>query len=72
MDLTIPGKMGGLEATSIIAKFDKDARVILSSGYSSEATLDDCQEQGFVGCLTKPFTAADLLHCVSLALDIDE
>jgi CheY-like chemotaxis protein len=71
MDLTVPGKMGGLEATSIIAKFDKDARVILASGYSSEATLDDCQEQSFVGRLTKPFTADDLLHCVSRALDID-
>ena len=60
MDLTIPGGMGGKEAVKEILKIDKDAKVIVSSGYASGATLADYKSFGFIDMINKPYTIAKL------------
>jgi len=56
MDLTVPGGMGGKEAVAKILEIDKNAKVIVLSGYSSGSELSRYQEWGFSGKIDKPFT----------------
>ena len=60
MDLTIPGKMGGKEATKELLKIDPEAKVIVASGYVDDATMAEYKKFGFNGALTKPYEIDDL------------
>ena len=60
MDLTVPGKMGGLEAASKILELDPSARIIVSSGYSHDAVMSDYQKYGFSDALHKPFSMEEM------------
>ncbi len=60
MDLTVRAGMGGLEATTKILAADPAARIIVSSGYSTDAVVADYSRHGFAGCLSKPFQIDDL------------
>jgi PAS domain S-box-containing protein len=60
MDLTIPGGMGGKEAVKHILDIDKDAKVIVSSGYSNDTVVSNYEKHGFVGYMHKPYSLADM------------
>jgi two-component system cell cycle sensor histidine kinase/response regulator CckA len=60
MDLTVPGKMGGLEATSKILDLDPSALIIVSSGYSHDAVMSDYKKYGFSDALHKPFNMEEM------------
>jgi two-component system cell cycle sensor histidine kinase/response regulator CckA len=60
MDLTMPGNLGGREATHKILEVDPEARVIVSSGYSSDPAVYNYQEYGFSGAITKPYVIDQL------------
>ncbi|MFH1148431.1 MAG: ATP-binding protein, partial [Pseudomonadota bacterium] len=60
MDLTIPGGMGGKEAVKKLLEIDPEARVIVSSGYSSDPIMSDFARYGFVGVIAKPYRIEDL------------
>jgi CheY-like chemotaxis protein len=60
MDLTIPGGMGGKEAAAQLLRIDPDARIIVSSGYSTDPVLANYRDYGFSGRLIKPFRMAEL------------
>ena len=68
MDLTIPGGMGGKEAIGELLARDHLARVIVSSGYSSDPVLADCTQYGFTGHLSKPFRLAELRDVIADAI----
>lgn len=58
MDLTIPGGMGGREAITEILAIDKEAKVFVSSGYSTDPAMLDFKAHGFSGVIAKPFDLA--------------
>ena len=58
MDLTIPGGMGGQDAVVKILELDKNARVFVSSGHSSDRIMTNFRDYGFVGAIAKPFDLA--------------
>jgi CheY-like chemotaxis protein len=60
MDLTIPGGMGGKEAIKELLKIDPQVKAIVSSGYSSDATMADHRKFGFSGVIPKPYKIEDL------------
>ncbi|MCE5250171.1 PAS domain S-box protein [bacterium] len=60
MDLTVPGAMGGLEATKLLLKNDPNARVIMSSGYSNDPVFSNFRRHGFMGIISKPFQFNEL------------
>lgn len=60
MDLTVAGGMGGTVAAAEILEIDPNAKLIVSSGYSSGAEMARFRELGFCARLEKPFRAADL------------
>jgi signal transduction histidine kinase/ActR/RegA family two-component response regulator len=56
MDLTVPGRMGGLEALRRLRALDPRVRAVVSSGYSNDPILASPREHGFAGVLAKPYT----------------
>ncbi len=60
MDLTITSGMGGEEAVRELLAINPTAKVIVASGYSSNAVIADYAKHGFVACLTKPFVLRTL------------
>ncbi len=59
-DLTVPGKMGGLEAVKEIRMIDKNIPVIVTSGYTDASVMSRYSDYGFTGMLQKPFTIDDI------------
>ncbi|MCA9794588.1 MAG: response regulator [Candidatus Eremiobacteraeota bacterium] len=60
MDLTVPGGLGGQEATRRLLELDPQARVVVASGYSNDPVMSDFARYGFRACLTKPFGLEEL------------
>jgi len=69
MDLTIPGKMGGLEAATAIQALDPEARLIVSSGYSNDPVMANYRRYGFCEAIVKPFRMDELEGSMQRALD---
>ena len=69
MDLMVPkGKMGGTAATKELLKRHKDAKVIVSSGYSSDPAMANPTSYGFKDVLTKPYKLEELDRVVKRVL----
>ena len=60
MDLTVPGGMGGREAVQKLHELYPDARVIVASGYSDDASIAEYAQRGFIASLAKPYTMEQL------------
>ncbi len=71
MDLTVPGGMGGMEAVKKLLEIDPEARVIVSSGYSTDLVIADYEEHGFSGIMTKPYSVEDLRVTLDMVLQQD-
>ena len=69
MDLTIPGGMGGVEACREILKFDSNAKIMVSSGYSDDPVLANFKTYGFQGEIKKPYTIDDFTKVIADVLD---
>ncbi|HPM02237.1 MAG TPA: response regulator, partial [Candidatus Cloacimonadota bacterium] len=65
MDLTIPGRLGGKEAISLIREFDLTIRAIVTSGYSNDPVMSNFAQYGFNGFLIKPFDIEMLAKALS-------
>jgi two-component system, cell cycle sensor histidine kinase and response regulator CckA len=70
MDLTVPGGMGGLEASRRILALDTDACLIVSSGYSHDPVMADHRAHGFSGVLAKPYTITELGQILQTVLAV--
>lgn len=68
MDLTIPGGMGGKEATAKILEFDSNAKIIVSSGYSDHPVMSEFEEYGFCGFIPKPYRTKELIDTLNSVL----
>jgi PAS domain S-box-containing protein len=55
LDLTIPGGMGGKETITRLLEVDPEIKAIVSSGYSNDPVMADCERYGFVGIIAKPY-----------------
>ncbi len=69
LDVIMPG-MGGLEVFQALKQLDPRVRVLISSGYSEEATSEALMEQGALGFLKKPYDIDKLRSEIAAALDL--
>lgn len=65
MDLTIPGGMGGKDAVKEILSFDPKAKVIVSSGYSNDPIMANCQKYGFCASIVKPYQLQEFTRAIN-------
>ncbi len=67
MDITLKGKMTGLEATREITK-TSDIPVIFITAHTDKTTLDYAREASTHGIFTKPFSDVELQAAIQQAL----
>jgi len=60
MDLTVPGGMGGKEATPKLLSINPGVKVIVSSGYFNDPVMAHFKRHGFSGVITKPYNIVEL------------
>ena len=68
MDLTIPGGLGGKDTAEALLEIDPEAKIIVSSGYSTDPVMENYTELGFCGIVKKPFKIDVLSMALSQAL----
>ena len=68
LDLTVPGRPGGLEAMDELKAIDPDVRAIVASGYSTAPVMDHVQDYGFCASIAKPFGIDELGKVIENAL----
>ena len=68
LDMIMP-KCGGHQAFYQIRAIDPKAKILLSSGYVSEAEVNDLLRQGACGFLSKPHRLATVAQAIRTALD---
>ena len=68
VDLTVPAGMGGEETAGHILKINKDAKIVVVSGYSNDPIIGDFQKYGFKATLTKPFGLSELDNMINNVL----
>ncbi|MBP2145785.1 PAS domain S-box-containing protein [Methanofollis sp. W23] len=60
LDLTVPGKMGGLETMEKLKELDPAVRVLVSSGYLNDPIIKNPGKYGFYGSIGKPYLLEEL------------
>ncbi len=69
MDLTVPGGMGGREATERLLELDPEAKVVAMSGYCDDPVMAEYKRYGFRSSLSKPFRQARLSQVLREVLE---
>lgn len=64
LDLTVKGGMGGVETLRRLRQRDPGARVIASSGYSTDPVMADYAKYGFDAIVVKPYRLEELSRAV--------
>ncbi|MBA4394192.1 MAG: hypothetical protein C0407_11625 [Desulfobacca sp.] len=72
LDLTVRGGMGGKEAIRKLEKIDPEVKAIVSSGYADDPVIQNFEQYGFKGVLTKPYLISDLCEILSKVLKTGE
>ena len=60
LDITVPGGLGGEETVEKLLQIDKNATVIVSSGYANDPIMSSYKKFGFRACISKPYTLNEL------------
>ena len=68
MDLTIPGGMGGREASRKLLQIAPETKIIVASGYSTDPIMARYREHGFCGAVAKPFDLDGLRKVIESVL----
>jgi two-component system, cell cycle sensor histidine kinase and response regulator CckA len=68
LDLIMP-TMGGRDCLKRLLEIDPQAKVLIASGYSADASTKECVDLGAKGFLAKPFRFKELMGQVRKVLD---
>ncbi len=71
IDLTVKHGMGGKETGKKILELDKNARLVISSGYKSDRVMVDYKQYGFKAAIAKPYKAEKLNKVLSEILSTE-
>ncbi len=68
VDLTVPGGMGGNEAAKAIRAIDPEARIVVSSGYSTDPIMANYRDHGYCATIVKPYQLPEIRKVLRQAL----
>jgi PAS domain S-box-containing protein len=72
LDLTIPDGMGGKDAARELLRIDPDAKLIVSSGYSTDPVMSDFRAHGFRAVISKPYRIEELGETLRKVLNVEQ
>ncbi len=64
LDLTVPGKLGGMGTLARLQQLDPQVKALVSSGYSNDPIMANYASHGFVGVISKPYSLIELSNMV--------
>lgn len=67
-DLLVQGGMGGKELAGLLLGIDPQARIVVSSGFSSDPVVENYRDHGFCAVILKPYRVEDLRNVIESAL----
>lgn len=67
-DLTVPGSMGGEEASNILIEYDPDLVAIASSGYTNSNVMSDYKNSAFKAVVPKPYRIKEMSDALNRVL----
>lgn len=67
-DLTVPGSMGGAEASNILIEYDPDLVAIASSGYTNSNVMLDYKNSAFKAVVPKPYRIKEMSDALNRVL----
>lgn len=70
LDLTVPGKMGGLETLERLKERDSGIKVVVSSGYLNDPIIRKPEKYGFAASICKPYMVHELGRVLQEVLSI--
>ena len=70
LDMTVPGGMGGKETAERIRALDKDAVLIISSGYSTDSLVGETGENVFNASIKKPYNLSQFARIIERELNV--
>ncbi|MEN6621064.1 MAG: response regulator transcription factor, partial [Smithella sp.] len=70
LDLIMPGK-GGKKCLNDLIAINPDAKVLMTSGYSSSQQIEELIDAGAAGFIRKPYRQKDLLFSIRKIIDDD-
>lgn len=68
LDLVVTGGSGARDTLAHLRELDPEVRAIVTSGYATDAILEEYEEHGFVAALTKPYTVHSMEKALKTAL----
>jgi PAS domain S-box-containing protein len=68
MDLTVPGGMGGKEAAEIIKSRYPEAKLVVSTGYSTDVVTENFRTYGFCDIISKPYNLKEFTEVLQRVL----
>jgi PAS domain S-box-containing protein len=68
MDLTIPGGLGGKEAARQVLAVNPGAKIVASSGYSTDPVMAAPKSHGFRATIAKPYTVTEMVRVLKSVL----
>ena len=68
LDLIMP-EMGGMDCLRELLKIDPNVKILVSSGYSADASVSETIQMGAKSFVSKPFQVKDILRAVRRVLD---
>lgn len=67
-DLTVPGGMGGEEASNILIEYDPDLIAIASSGYTTSNVMSEYEDSAFKAVVPKPYRINEMSEALKRVL----
>ncbi|MGB0744589.1 MAG: response regulator [Opitutales bacterium] len=67
-DLTVPGGMGGEEASNILIQYDPELIAIASSGYTTSNVMSDYTDSAFKAVVPKPYRIKEMSNALHRVL----
>lgn len=68
LDLTVPGRMSGMECLRHLREIEPNVKVLVSTGYSNDPVLAKYRAHGFAGIVPKPYRIDDLSQVIATTL----
>lgn len=65
LDISVPGRMGGVEAVKRLRLLDPAVKAIVSSGYGENPVMSSPADYGFQGVMPKPYRLEDVKNLLA-------
>jgi len=62
-------RLGGIDTARAIRDLNPDAKIILSTGYDRDRTLQKADQTGITTIIQKPFAIHELSHLIRQEID---